>query len=197
MRTGSLRTRTPVAWYTAAVIAGATPARPISPIPRAPKEPIMGSGIFRKVTSISGTSRAGRDKIVGKAVVDRIAVARVVDCLLQQAHADTHHDGACNLIGGGFHVDNSSAVNDAYGAADAKAGNPGVPFDLNKLGAKRMGGVVVRVGVGPQTSSSAVAVDVSDGRHFEEILKRHTGAGGLIFIVQAAVAERERCGILI
>lgn len=35
-RTGKSRTRTPVAWYTAAVMAAATPASPISPMPRAP-----------------------------------------------------------------------------------------------------------------------------------------------------------------
>ena len=42
--TGSSRTRTPVAWWTAAVIAAATPAKPISPIPRAPSSLISLSG---------------------------------------------------------------------------------------------------------------------------------------------------------
>ena len=42
--TGSSRTRTPVAWWTAAVIAAAIPAKPISPIPRAPSSLISLSG---------------------------------------------------------------------------------------------------------------------------------------------------------
>ena len=37
-------TRTPVAWWTASVIAAAMPARPISPIPRAPSSLISLSG---------------------------------------------------------------------------------------------------------------------------------------------------------
>jgi len=42
--TGNSRTRTPVAWCTASVIAAAIPARPISPIPRAPSSLISLSG---------------------------------------------------------------------------------------------------------------------------------------------------------
>ena len=41
---GNSRTRTPVAWCTASVIAAATPASPISPIPRAPSSLISLSG---------------------------------------------------------------------------------------------------------------------------------------------------------
>src|SRR5262249_46680366 len=42
--TGSSRTRTPVAWWTASVMAAANPASPISPIPRAPTSLISLSG---------------------------------------------------------------------------------------------------------------------------------------------------------
>jgi hypothetical protein len=42
--TGNSRTRTPVAWCTASVIAAAIPARPISPTPRAPSSLISLSG---------------------------------------------------------------------------------------------------------------------------------------------------------
>ena len=42
--TGSSRTRTPVAWCTADVTAAAKPAKPISPMPRAPSSLISLSG---------------------------------------------------------------------------------------------------------------------------------------------------------
>jgi len=42
--TGSSRTRAPVAWWIAAVMAAAMPAKPISPIPRAPSSLISLSG---------------------------------------------------------------------------------------------------------------------------------------------------------
>ena len=54
--TGNSRTRTPVAWCTAAVMAAAMPAKPISPISRAPSALISLSGKSTKCTSIGGTS---------------------------------------------------------------------------------------------------------------------------------------------
>src|SRR5260370_9648133 len=54
--TGSSRTRTPVAWWTAAVVAAAKPVNPISPIPRSPTSFISLSGYSRKCTSIGGAS---------------------------------------------------------------------------------------------------------------------------------------------
>ena len=104
----------------------------------------MGSGIFRKRYVDLRHIGAGRDKIIGIAIIHRIAIARIVDCLLQQPHADTHHDGAGNLVSRRLHIDDASAVNDAYGTADAEPGNPWIPFDLNKLCAKGVSGVVVR-----------------------------------------------------
>ncbi len=55
-RIGSVRTRTPVAWWIALAIAGATPMMPISPTPLMPSGLTISSRSSTKITSTSGTS---------------------------------------------------------------------------------------------------------------------------------------------
>jgi hypothetical protein len=91
MRTGNSRTRMPVAWYTALVIADAQPVRPISPIPLAPYSLKFGVGKIEKNTIQVRDVGIHRHQIVGVVVVHRFAVALVLDGFFQHGHADAHH----------------------------------------------------------------------------------------------------------
>ena len=74
--TGSSRTRTPVAWCTASVMAAAMPARPISPIPRAPECVDLLVGEVEEMHLDRRHVGVHRHHVVGQVAVDRRAGLR-------------------------------------------------------------------------------------------------------------------------
>ena len=72
------------------------------------------------------------------AVVDRVGVARVVDRLLEQPHADAHYHRAENLVARGLHVDHAPAVHHRKPAGHAQANDLGVVADFAKVRAEGM-----------------------------------------------------------
>ena len=104
--TGSSRTRTPVAWWTAAVMAAANPARPISPMPRSSKSVDHFAGDTERyldeapgITAPSPMHLAEEDEFIDKDAQAQIkgALASVPSATIYsypgQNHAFARHNG--------------------------------------------------------------------------------------------------------
>src|ERR1700676_490828 len=93
MRTGSSRTLTPVAWYDGGDGRGDTGEADLADVACA----VLAHqrvGNVEEVDVDCGQIRAGGDDVIREVVVDGVAVARVVDGLFEEPHADTHDDRA-------------------------------------------------------------------------------------------------------
>ena len=77
-----------------------------------------------------------RHDVVGQVAVDRRAVLRVVGRVLEQRHADAHHDRALDLVAAGQRIEDSAGVDDRDDAADAQPGDLRLPGDLDEVAAE-------------------------------------------------------------
>ena len=60
-----------------------------------------------------------RHQVVGQAAVDRSAALRVIRRVLEERHANPHHDCALDLVPAGQRVDDAPSIDDRHHAADA------------------------------------------------------------------------------
>ena len=79
-----------------------------------------------------------RHHVVGQIAVDRRAVLRIVRRVLEQRHADSHHDRALDLVAAGQRVEDAARVDDRHHPADAQPSDLRLPGDLDEVTAERV-----------------------------------------------------------
>src|SRR6202011_2125864 len=141
--------------------------------------------------------RAGGHDVVGEVVVDRVAVARVVDGIFEHTHAHAHVYAACDLVGRHLLIDDSATVDDGDDAAYAQPGDSRVPLDLSELGPEGVHGIVGGPGVGALSSSVAVAGCARRVGHAEDLMEGNAALCGLVFPVDASCGKSERGRVLL
>src|SRR5207253_5856974 len=91
---GNSRTRTPVAWWTAAVIAGATPGQADLADPTRTKFVNLFVWIIEEVHVDRRRVGVHCHDVVSQITVDRRAALLIVGCVLKKRHTDSHHHPA-------------------------------------------------------------------------------------------------------
>ena len=76
--------------------------------------------------------------VVRQITVDRRTILRIVSGVLQQRHADSHHDPAHDLVPASKWINNSARIHDGHNAADAQPCDLRLPCHLNEMTAKRV-----------------------------------------------------------
>ena len=162
--TGNSRPRTPVAWWSAdAELA----------------DPACAKFVHLFVGEVDETDVDGRHvgvyhhHVVGQITVDRRAVLRIVSGVLQQCHADSHHDRAHDLVPAGQWVDNAARINNWHNAADAQPRDFRLPGNLDEVTSERVRREL-RLGIADCRFGFAAARDQAKVGAEQQIIERHT-----------------------
>ena len=107
-------------------------------MPRAPSSLNFGVGIVEESDVERRRIGIRRDDVVGEIAVDRRAVARVVVRVLEERHADAHHDRAFDLVARRVRVEDPAGVDDRHDATHAQPRDLGLPRNLDELRAVRV-----------------------------------------------------------
>ena len=79
-----------------------------------------------------------RHNVVGQIAVDRRAVLRVVRGVLQQRHANSHHDRALDLVAASQRIDDATGIDHSHDSADAQSRDLWLPCDFDEMTTERV-----------------------------------------------------------
>src|SRR5947199_271113 len=92
-------------------------------------------------------------------------------------HADSHDDRTCDLVSRCSLVDDATAIDDADDTANAQLCDAWIPFDLDKLRAEGVGGIVAGLGISSETAGFSVSIGTGKIRDTKNFLEGYTVGG--------------------
>ena len=126
--------------------------------------------------------------IIGKIVVQRLGIARIVDRLLKHPHANAHHYRTQHLIACRFLADDSPRIHHGQRSPHAQPRNPRIPANLDELRSKAVHRVFIRIG---SAAGLSFRLQRRDAPELQQILKWNPALRRLALFVDPSGSHRD------